>query len=62
LKGLILLAVQAEVRVRKVKQVFNYIKVLNELRNPVVTNINEQLWSLWLNDLPNHEAIKLYEE
>jgi len=33
-------------------------KALNQHRNPAKRQIREQLWSLWLHDLPEHPAIK----
>ncbi|MEW6624163.1 MAG: AAA domain-containing protein [Bacillota bacterium] len=53
---------QLETREKRLKQVFGYIKALNELRNPVVTNITEQIWSFWFDELPDHESIQLYTE
>lgn len=42
---------------RKLLQVFNYAKALNEIRNPIIKDINNQPWSFWLKDLPIHETI-----
>ena len=39
-------------------RVFRYLQALNEHRNPVKRNIREQLWTLWLSDLPDHPSIK----
>jgi very-short-patch-repair endonuclease len=41
----------------KLLQVFNYAKALNEVRNPIISDIENQRWTLWLKDLPNHECI-----
>jgi very-short-patch-repair endonuclease len=39
-------------------RVFRYLEALNEHRNPVKRHIEEQLWTLWLRDLPDHPAIR----
>jgi very-short-patch-repair endonuclease len=39
-------------------RVFRYLEALNEHRNPVKRQIDEQLWTLWLKELPNHSSIK----
>ena len=46
-----------DVERRRVKQIFEYLRSLNELRNPVTRRIAEQPWHLWLRDLPDHEAV-----
>ena len=42
----------------KLTRVFRYLEALNQHRNPAKRQIREQLWSLWLHDLPDHPAIK----
>jgi len=42
----------------KLTRVFRYLEALNQHRNPAKRQIREQLWSLWLHDLPEHAAIK----
>ena len=42
----------------KLTRVFRYLEALNQHRNPAKRQIREQLWSLWLHDLPGHPAIK----
>ena len=42
----------------RLRQVFSYLQALNELRNPVVTNIREQPWWLFLSDLPDHPLVR----
>ena len=42
----------------KLTRVFRYLEALNQHRNPARRQIREQLWSLWLHDLPDHPAIK----
>jgi len=39
-------------------RVFRYLEALNEHRNPVKRHIGEQLWTLWLKDLPGHPSIR----
>jgi hypothetical protein len=39
-------------------RVFRYLDALNEHRNPVKRHIDEQLWTLWLKELPNHSSIR----
>src|SRR5260221_5810506 len=36
----------------KLTRVFRYLEALNQHRNPAKRQIREQLWSLWLHDLP----------
>src|SRR5712692_6314911 len=42
----------------KLTRVFRYLEALNEHRNPPKRQIREQLWNLWLHDLPEHPSIK----
>src|SRR5260370_34842969 len=42
----------------KLTRVFRYLEALNQHRNPAKRQIREQLWSLWLHDLPDHPPIK----
>jgi very-short-patch-repair endonuclease len=42
----------------RLSRVFQYLEALNQHRNPPKRQIREQLWTLWLNDLPNHAAIQ----
>src|SRR6266550_3346289 len=39
-------------------RVFRYLQALNEHRNPVKRRIGEQLWTLWLKDIPDHPSIR----
>ena len=41
----------------KLLQVFNYAKALNEVKNPIINHIENQIWSLRFKNLPNHESI-----
>src|SRR5712664_731654 len=42
----------------KLTRVFRSLEALNQHRNPAKRQIREQLWSLWLHDLPEHPSIK----
>jgi very-short-patch-repair endonuclease len=42
----------------KLTRVFRYLEALNQHRNPAKRQIHEQLWSVWLHDLPDHPSIK----
>src|SRR5260370_10046172 len=42
----------------KLTRVFRYLEALNQHRNPAKRQLREQLWSLWLHDLPDHPSIK----
>jgi hypothetical protein len=42
----------------KLTRVFRYLEALNQHRNPAKRQIREQLWSLWLHELPDHPSIK----
>jgi very-short-patch-repair endonuclease len=39
-------------------RVFQYLEALNQHRNPPKRQIRDQLWNLWLRDLPDHPAIQ----
>jgi very-short-patch-repair endonuclease len=39
-------------------RVFQFLEALNQHRNPPKRQIREQLWTLWLRDLPDHPAIE----
>ncbi len=42
----------------KLTRVFRYLEALNQHRNPAKRQIREQLWHLWLHDLPDHPSVK----
>ncbi|QDT71745.1 AAA domain-containing protein [Lacipirellula limnantheis] len=42
----------------KIRQVFDFLKALNEHRNPVVRQISDQRWTMWLDDLPSHPDLE----
>lgn len=43
----------------KLIQIFRYLQALNQLREPVQREINQQLWTLWFHDLPKHPCIRI---
>ncbi len=42
----------------KLIQIFRYLQALNQLRNPVQREVDDQEWVLWLHDLPDHPCIR----
>ena len=42
---------------RKLKNIFKFLKDYNEIRNPVITDINGQYWHTSILDLPDIEDI-----
>ncbi|MBF6561234.1 MAG: AAA family ATPase [Candidatus Binataceae bacterium] len=42
----------------KLVQIYRYLQALNELRNPVTRKIEDQPWTAWLGELPEHECIR----
>ena len=42
----------------KITRVFRYLEALNQHRNPPKRQIREQLWHLWLHDLPVHPVVR----
>ena len=43
------------------KNLFEFLKAYNDLRTPIVSNISQQIATLWLNTLPKHPTVKLNE-
>lgn len=43
----------------RLTRVFRFLEALNQHRNPPKLQIREQLWTLWLEDLPAHSTIRL---
>jgi very-short-patch-repair endonuclease len=41
----------------RLTRIFQYLQALNQHRNPTTNQIREQLWHLWLRDLPNHPSV-----
>lgn len=42
----------------RLTRVFQFLKALHEMRNPVQREVTEQPWTLWFHDLPDHPAIE----
>src|SRR6266404_4578505 len=40
-------------------RVFRFLEALNQHRNPAPRQMREQLWTLWVDHLPDHPAIEL---
>src|SRR5260370_23994951 len=50
---------QNEVGRSRIKQVFEYLKALNDHRNPTVRQVKDHPWHFWLDHLPDHPDIDL---
>ena len=48
-----------EVGRKRLKQLFQYLEAFNQQRNPVVRQVDDQAWTLWLKNLPQHSSIRL---
>src|ERR1700733_10075885 len=42
----------------RLARVFQYLEALNQHRNPPKRQVREQLWTLWLKDLPDHPTVQ----
>ena len=42
----------------RVTRVFRYLEALDQHRNPAKRQIREQLWVLWLRELPDHPSVR----
>ena len=45
----------------RLKNLFEFLRAYNDLRTPVVSDINQQIATLWLSSLPKHPYVKLNE-
>ena len=43
----------------KLTKVYQFLQALDQMRNPVKTTVDQQLWSMWLRDFPTHECIEV---
>jgi hypothetical protein len=43
---------------KRATQIFRYLEALNQQRNPVRRQIDDQLWRLWFRDLPEQQSIR----
>ena len=50
---------QMDVAKPRIRQVFEYLRALNDHRNPAVRQVREHPWHFWLDDLPDHPAVDL---
>jgi len=50
---------QKDVSALRIKQVFDYLKALNDHRNPAVRQLKEHPWHFWVDRLPDHHDIEL---
>ncbi len=41
----------------RVRQIFRFLKDFNGLKNPLIRQITEQPWVMWLKDLPEHPCV-----
>lgn len=41
----------------RIIRLYQFLKQYNNIKNPIITDISDQLWKKWLNDLPLHETI-----
>jgi len=43
------------------KNLFEFLKAYNDLRTPVVSDISQQIATVWLSSLPKHPSVRLNE-
>jgi hypothetical protein len=43
----------------RLSRVFKFLEALNQHRNPAARQVREQLWSLWVDSLPDHPSVQL---
>src|SRR5262249_11586671 len=48
----------SEVVRKRLKQLLQYVEAFNQQRNPVVRQVEDQAWTLWLKNLPQHSSIR----
>lgn len=41
----------------KIRRLFEFLKQYNNIKNPIITDISNQLWKKWLDNLPQHETV-----
>jgi very-short-patch-repair endonuclease len=46
---------------KRATQIFRYLEALNQQRNPAKRHLSDQLWHLWLRDLPEHPSVRRAE-
>jgi very-short-patch-repair endonuclease/DNA polymerase III delta prime subunit len=50
---------QLQIGRKRVEQVFRFLEALNQHRNPAVRRLDEQIWHLWLRNLPDHPCVQI---
>ena len=53
--------IKEEIIQSRFKNLFEFLKAYNDLRTPVISDISQQIKTLWLESLPEHPSIKLNE-
>jgi len=51
-----------EIGRKRLKQIFQYLEAFNQQRNPVIRQVEEQEWVLWMKTLPVHPTITRHKE
>lgn len=41
----------------RIIRLFQFLKQYNNIKNPIITDISNEVWKKWLDDLPQHETI-----
>lgn len=42
---------------QRVKRLFQFLREFHHIRNPIKRHVDEQLWVMWLKDLPDHPSV-----
>ncbi|MGK0466847.1 MAG: hypothetical protein ACJAX4_002137, partial [Clostridium sp.] len=43
---------------KKIIKLFEFLKQFNNIKNPVMVDVNNQHWIKWMDSIPEHETIK----
>lgn len=41
----------------KIVKLFEFLKGFNDIKNPIIADINNQQWIKWMDSIPEHESI-----
>lgn len=41
----------------KIVRLFHFLKQFNNIKNPIITDVNNQVWRKWLDNIPEHRCI-----
>lgn len=41
----------------RIKRLFHFLKQFNNIKNPIITDVNNQVWRKWLDNIPRHQCI-----